>query len=201
MLSFPVSPCFPVKVLLGCCCCRRRKQKQDLVPGSESTLFSSQHQLHEVCGKDLRCISIACGQLQWAGVVAPQHPRPTSLGDALRNQKAHVLVDSPQGEGKARQGKAGQCYARQGKCLSACGARVQQPLFSWRGRVGGGAEGNKQVFQMSSPPLKSHSLKHICVSRAVCSRNRLSQLLFSVLCAGHLYGSFFLPLPIRSFGV
>lgn len=190
VVPFPLSPCFPVKVLLGCCC-RRRKQEQDLVPGFESSLSSSQHQPHEIYGKDLRCILVVWGQLKCAGVVAPQHPHPTRLGEAGRNQKACVLVDSPQGEGKAKQGKAGQCKARPGKCLSACRARAQQPLFSWGWRVGGGAERNKQGFQMSSSPLKSPSLKHICVSRAVCSKNRLSQLLFSVLSVGHLYGSFF----------
>lgn len=109
-----VSPCFPVKVLLGCCC-RRRKKEQDLVPGCESTLFSSQHQLHEICVKNLRCIPVAWGQLKRAGVAAPQHPHPTHLGDAVRNQKACVLVDSPQGEGKAKQSKARQGRTMQGK--------------------------------------------------------------------------------------
>lgn len=165
----------------SCCCCRRRKQEQDLGPGSELTLFSSQHQPQETYGKALRCIPVAWGQLRSAGVVAPQHSHPSGHRDAVRNQKACILVDSPQGESKARQGKY----------LSACRARAQQPLFSWGWWVGGGAERNKQGFEMSSSPLKSHSLKHICVSRAVCSKNRLSLLLFSVLCVGHLYGSFF----------
>lgn len=190
VVPFPVSPCLPVKVLLGFCCCRR-KQEQDLVPGSESTLFSSQHQPQETYGKALRFIPVAWGQLKWAGVVAPWHPHPTSLEDAVRNQKACVPVHSPQGEIKARQGNTRQCKARQNKCLSAFRAGAQQSLFSWGWWVGGGAERNKQGFEMSSSPLKSHSLKHICVSRAVCSKNRLSQLLFSVLCVGHLYGSFF----------
>lgn len=73
------------------------------------------------------------------------------------------------------------------------GLEPQQLLFSWGWSVGGGTERNKQGFQMSSSPLKSHSLKHICVSRAVHNENRLSQLLFLVLCVGYLYGSFFPP--------
>lgn len=73
------------------------------------------------------------------------------------------------------------------------GQEQRQPLFSWGWPVGGGAERNKQGFQMSSSPLKSCSLKHICVCRAARSKNSLSQLLFSVLCVGYLYGSFFPP--------
>jgi len=66
-----------------------------------------------------------------------------------------------------------------------------QPLISWGWSVGGDAERNKQGLQMSSSPLRSRSLKHICVSRAVRSKNCLTQLLFSVLCIGYLYGSLF----------
>lgn len=71
--------------------------------------------------------------------------------------------------------------------------KQKQALFFWGWPGGGGAERKKQGFQMSSLRLESHSLKHICVSRAVRRENCLSQLLFSVLCVGHLYGSFLPP--------
>lgn len=103
-----------------------------------------------------------------------------------RNQEACVLVVIPWAWRKERRGKG----VQEGVLA---GLEPRQLLFSWGWSVGGGAERNKQGFQMSSSPLKSHSLKHICVSRAVHSENRLSQLLFLVLCVGYLYGSFFPP--------
>lgn len=129
------SPCFPVKVLLGCCCCRRRKQKQDLVPRSELTLFSSQH--NEIYGKYFRCIPVAWGQLKWAGVVSPQCPHPTA---SERQSETKQLVCRPTRgkQSKARQSRTMQGKARQVlECLQGQSAGVAVFLGvtgGWRSR-------------------------------------------------------------------